>query len=73
MDLLYKDSSGWHILDFKTDEVHDEEGLEKVVDKYRGQLNRYLRAAAILLGAPVDARLVLLDMEGAVFVQGIDV
>ena len=66
IDLLYQDESGWHILDFKTDEIRDQEELDKALEEYRPQIGRYKLAAEKLLGAPVDAHLVMLDLEGEV-------
>ena len=64
--MLYKDNAGWHILDFKTDEVREQEGLSAALDEYRPQIHRYKRAAGKLLGEKVDAYLVMLDALGEV-------
>lgn len=66
IDMLYQDDAGWHILDFKTDEIRSPEDLEKALEKYRPQIGRYKLAAENLLSVPVDAYLVMLDLEGDV-------
>ena len=69
LDVLYRmthESAGWEIVDFKTDTVHDEEELNKLVKRYERQLRRYSRAVERLLG-PVDrARLCFLDDRGEI-------
>lgn len=46
IDLLWKDSSGWHILDFKTDRVIGEERKRKL-EYYAPQLALYRRALSL--------------------------
>ena len=69
IDLLYKDSSGWHVMDFKTDEIRNDDDLAVALEEYHTQLNRYQLAAEKLLGTKVDAHLVLLDMKGKIRLQ----
>jgi ATP-dependent helicase/nuclease subunit A len=66
IDLLYGDGDSWTIIDFKTDELRDEEALEKAVDEYRPQLMRYKRAANDLLDVSSQAFICFLDVQGAI-------
>ena len=73
MDLLYQDVAGeWQIVDFKTDAVADPDEAEKLIrDDYGEQLQRYLRAAAALLGRRATARLCWFDLGGQVHWQDV--
>ncbi|MCL4394113.1 MAG: hypothetical protein M1482_04790, partial [Chloroflexi bacterium] len=66
IDLLYRDAAArWHIVDFKTDAVGDDQPLpDETREKYTGQLRRYRDAVARLLGSPADAALCFLDYAG---------
>ena len=52
MDVVYRDASGWHIVDYKTN--LEDEGLEK---KYKGQLDAYVHAFQEITGQTADARI----------------
>ena len=52
MDVVYRDASGWHIVDYKTN--LEDEGLEK---KYKGQLDAYIHAFQEITGQTADARI----------------
>jgi ATP-dependent helicase/nuclease subunit A len=66
IDLLFLDGESWTIIDFKTDELRDEEALEEAVDEYRPQLMRYKRAVHDLLEVDNQAFICFLDAKGAV-------
>jgi ATP-dependent exoDNAse (exonuclease V) beta subunit len=65
IDLLYRTDAGWHLVDFKTDELRDQAALEEALAKYRPQLTRYIRAMRELLGEDVQAWLCFLDYRGS--------
>jgi len=66
MDLLYKNEEGWQVVDFKTDELSDEEDLEQAVKEYTAQLSGYSRAGQALLRENVLTRICFLDYQGGV-------
>jgi ATP-dependent exoDNAse (exonuclease V) beta subunit len=68
IDLLYcGPDDRWRIIDFKTDAIEDEAGLEKLLEQgYRRQLLRYQAAVLTLLGRPTQIILCLLDYAGGV-------
>jgi ATP-dependent helicase/nuclease subunit A len=63
IDLLYRDPRGWHLIDFKTEELTGEQDLENALRKYRQQMQRYRQAARELLGPLVSVRLCFLDFQ----------
>jgi ATP-dependent exoDNAse (exonuclease V) beta subunit len=68
IDLLYcGPDDHWRIIDFKTDVIADEAGLEKLLEQgYRRQLQRYQAAVLTLLGQRTQTTLGLLDYAGGV-------
>ncbi len=56
IDLLYRTESGWHIVDFKTDEIHSDEEARSVISQngYDRQVARYAGAVASLLGTRTE-------------------
>ena len=68
IDLLYcGPDDHWRIIDFKTDAIADEAGLERLLaDSYSRQLQRYQAAVLTLLGQPTQTTLCLLDYAGGV-------
>ena len=66
IDLLYRVNGDWVLVDFKADELKDEEALAAAVEEYRPQLRRYAEACRQLLGIAVTARICFLDCMGAV-------
>jgi len=66
IDLLYREEEGWTIVDFKTDELRDEEALQGAVEKYQPQLMRYRQAVQELLKLSSQAFLCFLDDQGEV-------
>lgn len=66
VDLLYQDDTGWHILDFKTDDIRDDESLESCVEEYRPQLERYREALTPHFNPLVDVRICFLNVKNEV-------
>jgi ATP-dependent exoDNAse (exonuclease V) beta subunit len=50
IDCLYKTQTGWVLVDFKTDELRDQQVLETAVEKYRLQMITYDHAGKSLTG-----------------------
>jgi ATP-dependent helicase/nuclease subunit A len=71
IDLIYRVSGQWKLIDFKADEVRNEESLEEAVDSYRPQIHRYVQAARDLLGTEVVPALCFLDCMGEVSLVGL--
>ncbi len=72
IDLLYRNQDGWHLIDFKTDELA---GLLEVEDarlRHRNQILRYKQAVGGLLGPLASARLCFLDAQGQVELVDMD-
>jgi ATP-dependent exoDNAse (exonuclease V) beta subunit len=61
IDLLYRQDSGWVLIDFKIDELNDDAMAEAATGKYRRQMERYTQVARLLLGADVVPLLCYLD------------
>jgi ATP-dependent helicase/nuclease subunit A len=55
IDLLVRTPEGLLVIDFKSDRV-TEADLDERANVYRGQLELYARAAAQILGCPVQAK-----------------
>ncbi|MDE3089366.1 MAG: UvrD-helicase domain-containing protein [Chloroflexota bacterium] len=66
IDVLYRVCGEWRLVDFKTDEIRDEEKLNAKVSEYRDQVTRYADAVHALVGATARAGLCFLDVRGAV-------
>jgi ATP-dependent exoDNAse (exonuclease V) beta subunit len=72
IDLLYKTDLGWHLIDFKTDELRDDGDLERAIEEHRGQLVRYQKALNDLIKIDAKAYICFLDFQGAVEWVGIE-
>jgi ATP-dependent exoDNAse (exonuclease V) beta subunit len=68
IDLLYRNESGWHIIDFKTDEVRSEEEARAIINReqYDLQVARYARAIGNQLQVKAKTRLVFLNVNGEI-------
>jgi ATP-dependent helicase/nuclease subunit A len=66
IDLLYRDGERWTIVDFKTDELRDEDALDKAVKQYLPQLMRYRNAVRGLLNTDCQMLICFLDYQGQV-------
>jgi len=69
VDVLYQREGRWHVVDFKTDRVHDRRVLKQILaeKEYEAQVQRYARAVAQLLGEAPVCSLCFLDYEGSVY------
>ena len=65
IDLLYRTESGWHLIDFKTDEARSEEEARTAISRngYDRQVARYAEAVANQLGVQAKTRLVFLNVN----------
>jgi ATP-dependent helicase/nuclease subunit A len=67
IDLLYRDDTGWTIVDYKTDELGDEEALRAIVEKeHYQQLLGYKSAVESLLGVTPRLFLCYLDYQDGI-------
>ena len=69
IDLLYRNTSGWYLLDFKTDSIGSLAEKEKLVQCYTAQVRRYAHVTQLQLKQPVQARLCFLDDQGKVAIM----
>jgi len=56
IDCLFEDERGLAIVDYKTDAIRGETGLDELTERYRLQLSVYAKAAEKALGRPVTDR-----------------
>jgi ATP-dependent exoDNAse (exonuclease V) beta subunit len=73
IDLLYRVNNVWHLMDFKSDEIRDEDDFAKALDEHRPQIGRYTAAVQQLWGETPQAALCFLDAMGEVkivFLEG---
>lgn len=61
IDLLYRLEDGWHLLDYKTDELDSDAELALVMQDYCSQIGRYATAFRKLHGPLSSRRVCLLD------------
>ncbi len=75
VDLVYGDACGWHVLDFKTDHLAGVAQVAAIVRArgYDQQLRTYVADLGHLLSVSIDARLVFLDVGGAVHAEPVPV
>jgi len=68
LDALYQREGAWTIIEFKTDDVRDEAGLNQLLaeENYLAQARRYQAAVERLLGWRPTVKLCLLNYGGAV-------
>jgi ATP-dependent exoDNAse (exonuclease V) beta subunit len=66
IDLLYRDQEGWHLIDFKTDELTGYPELDDASLRHRLQIRRYKQAVGALLGPLASTRLCFLDFRGQI-------
>jgi ATP-dependent helicase/nuclease subunit A len=74
IDDLYRVADGWRIVDFKTDELRDDQALGKVLPGYRARLKRHVEAVItqMNLAEQPRAQLVFLNLQGAVRVMRLE-
>jgi ATP-dependent exoDNAse (exonuclease V) beta subunit len=68
LDALYRRGAEWTIVEFKTDDVRDQAGLDRLLEQegYRAQAERYRAAAERLLGSRPRLIFCLLNFAGSV-------
>jgi ATP-dependent helicase/nuclease subunit A len=66
IDTLYRVENAWRLVDFKTDEIRNEEILKKKIAEYGDQVARYAAAVHALVGATPETMLCFLDVRGEV-------
>ena len=71
MDCLYRTPDGWVLVDFKTDRLRDQAGLEEKAAEYLDQLLRYRQAASRLLSAAPRALMCFLNVERSIVIREI--
>ena len=71
MDLLYRFEGQWKLIDFKADELRDEDDLIRAIEKHRHQMQRYAEAVRSLLGVSPSVQLCFLDAMGEVMIRDV--
>jgi len=66
IDLLYQNSNGWQLIDFKTDPILTHSYKNDLVKVYAPQVKQYADVVQSKLGQPVQARICFLDDQGKV-------
>jgi ATP-dependent helicase/nuclease subunit A len=62
VDLAFQDETGaWHIVDWKTNAIHDDARLRTLVQQYTPQVQLYAAALGAVSGAVASGRLVFLE------------
>jgi ATP-dependent exoDNAse (exonuclease V) beta subunit len=68
IDVLYRVGETWRVVDFKTDDIRDEEKLREKIQEYREQMARYAAAVVAFIGTTPETQLCFLDVRGQVHV-----
>lgn len=68
IDVLYKDSIGWHIVDWKTDSIETETELAEKIADYTSQIQRYRQAVKASIAEVVSSRICFLNAFGAMHI-----
>ncbi|MBP8998362.1 MAG: UvrD-helicase domain-containing protein [Anaerolineaceae bacterium] len=66
IDLLYQNSNGWQLIDFKTDPILTHSYKDELVQVYAPQVKQYADVVESKLGHPVQARICFLDNQSNV-------
>ena len=66
IDLLFRASSGWQIIDFKTDSIRSIAEREHLSNLYTRQMCRYSNAIEALIGQKPITRICFLDSLGKI-------
>ncbi|WP_419924847.1 UvrD-helicase domain-containing protein [Candidatus Poriferisocius sp.] len=64
IDLLYRSKEGLVVVDYKTDDIHDDETLQAKVDRYRLQLAAYSLAVEQAIGEAVTRCVLVFARQG---------
>jgi len=75
IDLLYNRDGIWHIVDFKSENIHDAAKLDKLEDEkgYKKQIQAYGRAVEELLGTTPQLKLCYLDCADNIKVRPVTI
>jgi ATP-dependent exoDNAse (exonuclease V) beta subunit len=71
IDLVYRTGDLWHIVDFKTDFIDNEDRKNALVEEYTPQLRRYQQVVEEMLGVNADSRICFLDDKGKICLKSI--
>jgi len=71
IDLLYRNESGWHVVDFKTDTIHSQTQREEKSVDYCPQVKRYIDAVEQSLDGAVSGAICFMDDRGDVSLEEI--
>lgn len=67
IDALYqRQDSQWVVVDFKTDRIRGAKALTERIDRYKPQVEGYVRDLSAMLGVTPQAQLVFLDVDAEV-------
>lgn len=74
IDLMFENSAGWHVVDFKSDHINSSHQLEnRLRDSYWPQLRLYSSAVEQILGVRPNCLLCMLDFQEQVRIISLDV
>ena len=74
IDLLFARNGRWTVVDFKTDQLRDEEALHSLkMVEYRKQVREYVTAVNAFLGVVAAGQLCFLDVGGRVWLEPVEV
>ena len=62
IDVVYYYKGKWHIIDYKTNKIDNDNTLDNLTEKYKPQLNEYINAFKNITGKKVDATLYHIDI-----------
>jgi len=66
IDLFYRDETGWHIIDFKTDRIGSPARKVELINHYLPQVKQYKRAVMRLVDIETDTQICFLDDQDKV-------
>lgn len=69
IDLLFRDGQGWTVLDFKTNQIGDDQTKANLRGRYTEQLERYSAVLQDQMGMPVTKLLCFLDDQGGISLE----
>ncbi|MBN1266947.1 MAG: UvrD-helicase domain-containing protein [Anaerolineales bacterium] len=71
IDMLYKKEDRWIVVDYKTENLKSEEDIQKAVQEYSAQMERYRRAVRLLLNAEPAVQICFLDAMESIHVESV--
>jgi ATP-dependent helicase/nuclease subunit A len=69
IDLLYRNTDRWKIIEFKTDPIYSPEQKRELLMQYTSQVQRYKRAVSQFLGTDAEVNICFLDDHGEVVLE----